>query len=285
MENQKNVEALALLLKKPKEAVSKALEEDGGMEAIVSDFKTDNQVFDLKEFATLKTNFRKETVDNLKEEDIPEAFKNKAIGWKLEKLENEIKESYQFTDEHKGLTDLVDQIVTKAKTPSNNEEEVKTLKQTIVDLEKDYGAKLGAQQTEFDSSLIKSDFNKAINGVGLDYEEDKLKKQKGLLKAAFKDAFTLKRLDGKTVTLKGEDIQKDNKLDPLPLDELVLGVAKDFGFQIKSPEPGGHGGSSSKSKAGLKGVSFAEYAEKNGIKAHISGETKDKLYDEWKAAQ
>jgi len=281
--NEKNVAVLATLLKKPNEEITKALEADGGMENIVSEFQKNNQVFNIDEFVKLKTNLKKETIENLSEEDIPESFKAKAVGWKLEKLESELKDKYQFTDEFKGLPDLVDKIVTKTKNPNNDQEEVSALKQRIVDLETEHAKQLSQKQEEFDKTLIKSDFRKSIKALGLDYEDDVLKKQEGLIKAAFNDVFSLQRKDGTTVVLdKNGDVVKDTKLDPKPLKEVLFGVAKDYGFQLKSPDHGGHGGGSSTKKAGLKGVSWEEYLEKNNVKPFT--EQADKLFSEWQAA-
>ena len=171
---KKNVETLVALLKKPEEEITKALETDGGLETIVSDFKTNNQVFNITDFAKLKTNIKEETIAHLEEGDIPDSFKNKAVGWKLEKLENEIKEKYQFTDEHKGLTDLVDKIVTKTKPQKENDGDLVALKKKIVELEDDYKDKLNTKQNEFDTSIIRSDFDKAIKALGLDYEGEEI---------------------------------------------------------------------------------------------------------------
>ena len=278
---EKNVATLATLLNKPKEEITKALETDGGLETIVSDFTTNNQVFNIDDFAKLKTNLKKETIAHLEEADIPDVFKNKAVGWKLEKLEDEIKEKYHFTDEYKGLTDLVSKIVTKTK-PQNGNDDVVALKTRIVELENDYKDKLNAKQNEFDTSIIKSDFDKAIKALGLDYEGEVLTKQKGLLTAAFNDSYSKKREDGKTIVLKGEDVIKDNKFDPLPLKDVLLGVVKEYGFQLKSPEPGGHGGTSSRKPAGLKGVTWQEYLDKNNVLPYT--EAADKLFAEWTAA-
>lgn len=282
--NEKNVAHLAALLNKPESDVAKALSEEDGIETLVNDFKTKNQVFDMHDFTKLKDNLKKETISKLTEEDIPETFKNKAIGWKLERLEEEIKEKYHYDGEFKGLTDLVDKVISKTGNPSDNGEEKAALKNRIVELEKEYKEQLNQKQIEFDSTLIKTDFNKALNSLNLDYEKDEvLKKQKGLLKAAFNDVYKVKREDGKTVVLKDDEVVKDNKFDPLPLEEVLFGVAKDYGFQLKMPEPGGHGGKSSKKKTDLQGISFSEYLKKNNVLPNTNAS--DKLYVEWKASQ
>ncbi len=281
--DEKNVAVLATLLKKPSEDVVKSLETEGGLQLLVSDFTTNNQVFDLDGFATLQANLKKQTIANLKEEEIPDSYKNKANGWKLEKLENEIKETYQFTDEFKGLTDLVDKIVTKAKVPQKNGEDVTALKTRITEMETDFEQRLNEKQVEFDSSIIQTETAKSIRDIDLDYEDDVLKKQKGLVRAAFNDVYKIERQDGKIVVLKGDDIVKDNKFDPLPLTDVFLSVAKDYGFQLKSPDTGGHGGQSSKKKTGLKGVSWGDYLAKNDVLPNT--EAADKLYSDWKASQ
>ena len=277
---EKSVEILATLLKTTSEKVNSAIESDE-LETLVSEFKNNNQVFDAKEFATLKTNFRKEVVDNLKEEDIPEAFKAKAVGWKLEDMEKKLAKEYQFTDEFNGLTDLVSKIVTKAEKPVNKEE-IQTLKQRIVEIEEEYGNKLAEKSKEFDSKVIADDFSKSLNTLGLDYEDEVLEKQASLFKAAFSGTHKIERQDGTTVVIKDGEVIKDSKLDPLPLKEVMLGVAKDYGFQLKSPDTGGHGGASSKSKNSLQGVSFEEYMDKIGVKPNT--EASDKAYSEWSSA-
>lgn len=283
---EKNVAVLATLFKKPEEDITKALEKEDGLQELVSEFTTNFQMFDAKDYAKLQENMRKTTISTLKEEDIPEEFKAKAVGWKLEKLEGELKDKYQFTDDFKGLSDLVDKIVTKAKTPpKEGEEEVLKLKQRIVDMEKEYDDKLATQQQEFDQSFVKTDFSKALNDIGLDYEGDVLKRQKGLLKAAYNDKYKAKRQDGVTVSVQTEndEVVKDNKFDPLPLKQVLHDTAKEFGFQLKSPDTGGHGGGSSKKKSGLSGVTFDEYLEKNNVQPNTN--KADELFIEWSKAQ
>jgi len=280
---KKDVEILATLLKKPSEDVQKALD-NGGIEPLVSEFTTNHQMFTADEYTKLVANVKDRTIANLKEEDIPDSYKSKAVGWKLGDMEEELKKEYQFTDEHKGLIDLVKKIVTKAGSPADQSEEVKTLKETITTLEDDFKTKLEAKQKEFDTTLIKSDFRKAIRNAGLDYEGDTLKKQNELLEGAFyRGGFDVIKKDGKTVVTKEGEIVADSKLDPKPLDEVMANLAKDYGFQLKTPDTGGHGGKSSKSQSGLKSLSWNEYLEKNDVRPNT--DEADKLYAEWKKAQ
>jgi len=159
---------------------------------------------------------------------------------------------------------------------------VANLKKRITEVENEWKEKLIEKEQEFDNSLISSDFGKAIKAIGLDYEDKVLEKQEGLLRAAYNDIYTKKRIDGITASVKGDEVVKDGKLDPLPLNDVLLGVAKDYGFQLKSPDKGGHGGQSSKKKTGLTGVSFNDYLKTKEVLPNT--EESDKLYVEWKTA-
>lgn len=277
---KKSVEILATLLNKSSEEVNSAIEKDE-LGTLISEFKTNNQIFNATEFVTLKDNFKKEVISKLTPDDIPEEYKSKAVGWKMEKLETELKEAYQFTDDYKGLTDLVAKIVTKAEKPVNKEE-VQLLKDRIIEVETEYKTKLADKSKEFDMKVIKDEFSKTLNGLGLDYEGDALDKQKELFEGAFKGTHKLDLIDGKVVVSKGEDILKDSKLDPIPLGDIVKGFAKDFGFQVKQPDTGGHGGDSSKGKIGLKGVSFEDYVQGQNIEMNTAAA--DVAFAEWSAA-
>ena len=279
---QKNVAVLATLLNKPVEEVSKAIESEDGLVPLINDFNTNYQVFTAKDLAKMQDNLKKITIENLKEEDIPESFKNKAVGWKLGDIEEQLTGAYNFDGEYKGVIDLVEKIVNKSKSSKNNDEEVALLKKRIVETENEWKDKLNEKQKEFDSTILNSDFKKAMRTLDLNYEEELLKKQQGLLKAAFDGVYKIKRENGKTVVYKGEEVLQDNKLDPKPLNEVLLEFAKDYGFQFKEKERGGHGGGSSKSKIGLTGVPFAEYLESKGVKANT--DEADKLFNEWKTA-
>ena len=122
-----------------------------------------------------------------------------------------------------------------------------------------------------------------MSALWIVFEGDVITKQQGLVKAVFNDGFTLERQDGKTVVMKDGEVVKDKKFDPKPLNDILLSVAKDYGFQIKSPDTGGHGGGSSKKKANMKGVTWNEYLEKNDVLPNT--DAADKLYAEWNASQ
>lgn len=280
---KENVESLATLFNKPVEDVTKAIETDDGLKTLVSEFTDNNKVYSLDDAIKLEKNIKSKTIENLTEADIPESFKSKAVGWKLEQKEKEFEKKYQFTDEYNGLSDLVDKIITKTKIPNDNEDEVKVLKLKIVDLKQEYKDKSDEQQQKFDTSLIKTDFDKAIKELNLDYEGDVLGKQEGLLKAAFDAVYTASRKNDKTIVLdkKGKTIE-DDKYEPKTVEDVLLATGKEYGFQFKEPDPGGHGGSGSKKKAKLNGVSFDEYLDSKDVKP-MTAEA-DKLHIEWKAS-
>lgn len=275
---EKSVEMLASLLNKTNEEVNSAIEKDE-LGTLVEDFKTSNQILSAADYVKLKENISREVVSNLKEDQIPEEFKSKAVGWKLEKLENEIKEKYQFSDDYKGLTDLVDRIVTKTGEPQSKDE-VRLLKQQIVDLESNYKSQLSEKEKAFEQKVVNDDFQKAINNINLDYEGEAFKKQAELLSGAFRNSHEVKMVGGQTVVLKDGEILKDSKLDPLKLDEVMQDYAKSYGFQIKTPDSGGHGGDSSTGKSKLIGVPFNEYLASKDIKPNTNAA--DDAYIEWK---
>ena len=285
---EKNVKTLASLFNVDETTVKDAVEKDGGLVTLVDNFKEKNQIFNLEQFSKLKDNFRKEVLGNLSEDDIPKEFKARAVGWKLESLENEIKEEYGFDGDHKGLKDLVKNIVEQAKTTKDDSEvieENKKLKDQIKTVLNEKAEAVKAVKDNFDKQLITHDFNEAIDNTGLDYEDGvALEKQKELLKIAFNGKYKLQRKDDTTIVV-GEDgkVVSDMTLDPLGLNTVIPNFAKEYGFKLKEPDSGGQGGGSSKKPDdGISGMSFDEYRESKGIKKHTS--EADDLYSEWKKA-
>lgn len=286
--DEKNVKALSSLLGADEATVKTAVEEDGGLVTLAKDFKEKNQVFNLEQFAKLKENFRKEVLNTLSEDDIPKEFKAKAVGWKLEALEKEIKEEYGFDGDHKNLKDLVNNIVEQAKTTKDDDtvlKENQQLKDQIKLIAQEKADAVKAAKDNFDKQLITHDFNDAIDRIGLDYEEgEALKKQKELLKMSFNGTFKLSRKDDNTIVI-GEDGKavSDMTLDPLKLDTVLSDFAKTYGFQLKEPDSGGQGGGSSKQKnTEIVGKTYEEYRESKGVKKHTAED--DALYAEYKKA-
>ena len=285
--DEKNVKALSSLLGADEATVKTAVEEDGGLVTLAKDFKEKNQVFNLEQFAKLKENFRKEVLNTLSEDDIPKEFKAKAVGWKLEALEKEIKEEYGFDGDHKNLKDLVNNIVEQAKTTKDDDtvlKENQQLKDQIKLIAQEKIDAVKAVKDNFDQQLIKQDFDKALDRAGLDYEDGALEKQKELARIAFNGKLKLDRKDGKTITI-GDDgkVLSDMTLDPLALDVVVPNFLKEYGFQLKEPDSGGQGGGSSKQKnTEIVGKTYEEYRESKGVKKHTAED--DALYAEYKKA-
>ncbi len=286
--DEKNVKVLASLLNTEDEKVKTAVENDGGLVDLVNDFKTNNQIFNATDFAKLKDNFRRETIETLTEDDIPKEFKNKAVGWKLESIEKEIKEEYGYDGSYDNLRDLVKNVVEQAKDGKDDDEalkENKILKDRIVAMEKEKDEAVRNAKSNFDQRLVELDFDRALNNIGLDYEEgDALAKQRDLLAMSFKGSVKLQRKGDNTVMI-GEDGKPitDNKLDPVPLEEGLADFAKTYGFQLKEEDTAGQGGSSStKPNTEIVGTTFAEYRESKGVEA--STEEADELFKEWREA-
>jgi hypothetical protein len=286
--NEKNVGIISSLLGTEEEKVKSALESENGLEKVVKDFKEKNQVFNLDEFAKLKKNIRQETINTLTEDDIPKEFKNKAVGWKMESIEKEIKDKYGFEGDFSNVQDLVSKIVEQAKSNKGDEsvlEENRKLKERIVQLDEESKDAIKKAKENFDGELIKHDFDRALNKLEFDYEEgDQLENQRKLFKMSFMSNYKLKREDGKTVVYdeNGEKLT-DKKMDSLMLDGVAKDFAKAYGFQLKDPDTAGQGGGSSKSKdTGIVGVTFNDYIKEKGIQPNTN--EADNAYKEWREA-
>lgn len=286
---EKIVKVLASLLNTEEETVKAASEKEDGLDTLVSEFRGKNQVYNLQDLAKLKDNIRKQTIESLTEDDIPMEFKNKAVGWKLEALEKDIKETYGYEGDYKNLKGLVDNIVKQAKNNKDgdaNSEEIQALKDQIVKISKEKDDAVKVAKSNFDNQLINIDFNRAINNIGLNYEDgDALEIQKDLLQKSFLGTIKLQRKGDATIMI-GEDGKPivDAKLDPVPLDEGVANFAKKYGFQLKEEDHGGRGGSSSKQKNVIDAdMSYEDYRKSKGV-SRMTAED-DALYKEWTEAR
>lgn len=289
----KNVEALASLLNQPVETVQTALEADGGLVDRIIAFKKDHTILKQQDKETLIKNAKEdgkaELLADFKPELLDKKQINRLVAWKLEEIETDLKDRYKFDGQFRGTIDLVDQIV-KTKSGNNNadpkyEEEITKLKQRITEISQEKDEALESARQETDRYIVTTEFDRSISGLPLDYEHDAVEKQRRLLRDSFNGSYDVKRKDGKLMVYKkGSDSPlQDEKLDPLPIDTVVINHAKEFGFKLKSPGKGGQGGSSSSNTGGkFGGMSerdFMAYLEKNNI--HKLSAEADSLRKQW----
>lgn len=292
----KNVEALAALLNQPVETIETALSADGGLVDRITAFKKDYSLLNRADKDTLVKNAKEEGKQELLADFKPELLDkkdiNRIVAWKLEDIEGTLKERYNFDGEFKGTLDLVDRIV-KTKSGNNNgspddKAEIQKLKDQISKLSSEHEEALGKVRKETDDFVLRTEFERGINSLDLDYEDDAVVKQRKLLTDSFNGSYEVKRKDGKLfVYEKGKDEPLlDEKRDPLAIDTVINRHATDYGFKIKRPGTGGQGGSSSSKTggdfAGMSREDFMGSLEKKGIKwSSPEGET---LYREWRTA-
>lgn len=298
----KNVDAIAHLLNRKPEEVKVAVEADTGLAEMIEAFNKDFKVVNDHEFKILKNedfdafkkNHKDEVLRSLKVNDLPDHIRSDKtlIAWKLEKIENELKEKYQFDGDFHGVEDLIEKIITNKTKDNDNEQsqkEVQALKDQIDKLTKDYDKKVKDAHRQTDSFIIEKTVDGAVRGLNLDYDEDAMPKQTKLLLDSFNSTYEVKR-DGDKILVSErgrEDFIKDAKLDPVPVSEVVAQHAKDYGFKMKSPEQGGQGGSSSKGdgKSAYYGMSHNDLVAKmreDGITP--ASEEGDKIYQAWREA-
>jgi len=292
----KNVEALATLLNQPVETIQTALEAEGGLVDRITAFKQDHSVLSRADKETLIKNAKEEGKAELLADFKPEFLQKKDINritaWKLEDVENDIKARYEFDGDFKGINDLVDKIV-KTKSGNNNDShgqdsEIQKLKQQIVNLTSEKDDALAKVRKEHEDFIVRTEFDRGLGVLELDYEDDAIEKQRRLLKDSFNGTYEIKRKDGKTyIYEKGkEEPLLDEKRDPLSIDTIIQRHAAEYGFKIKRPGTGGQGGSSSSKTggafAGMSKEDFMDYLKSKQIQwSSTEGEA---LFREWRTA-
>lgn len=254
-----DVTALAALLGSTAENVNTAIE-SGTVSELITGFTGANKVIPMKDYPTLEANLKRQAFMELDKTNLPvEVFKY-VKGSVLEKTEKELAKKHGIT-EYQNLDDLVEAIITtKVKTPSDNE--VKELKQRIVDIETESKTKLDLVSKAFENRFINTDLLRAVGELPIDAEGDKLKNQQEIVIAMAKQKLDFRMENDRTVAYRDGKLVSDSKLDPIPVKDVISELAKDY-VNIRH-EQGGRGDQSSTN--GSKTINFAEHCEKNGIK-------------------
>jgi len=121
-------------------------------------------------------------------------------------------------------------------------------------------------ETKFQGQIMTRDMDKYYDDIPFDLadvEEDKLKETKAIrkrtLKSVFETTYSTELVEGKIIVKdkQGDVIKTKATLEPVPVSDVLVGLAKDLGQKLTSPESGGQGGSSS----GQKGSRFKDQDE------------------------
>jgi hypothetical protein len=119
---------------------------------------------------------------------------------------------------------------------------------------------------EFESQIMSRDMGDHLNKVPFDFsdvDDDKLEEVAKIrtrtLKSVFDTTYKAEYVDGKIVVkdFDGNVLKNQATLEPVPVSDVLNTLAKELGLNLKSPESGGQGGSSS----GKNGSRFKDVAE------------------------
>lgn len=286
--NEKLIVGLSDLFKMDKNAVIETLNNKEGDDSILNAFKDSFVIKPKEEYNSFITNYRKdvesEFLGNLKEKakkkELDQELYSFFKGNVAEELERKVSKVFDVSD-YDNLDDLLNKIKSKKldETKLKTEfEELQKINQKLVE-EKTVIKK--EAETNFNKQLISIDRKLALDSLQLNYPKDIASKRKMLLESQVDSLYNFERDGNRTiVTDKNGNIQKNpNTLEPLTINDVLVHVANEFDFEIKSPESGGQGGSSSQQSINSS-MTFDEYREGKNVKAFTA--EADKLYLEWK---
>ena len=255
---QEDVTALAGLLNVTAEDVEAAKE--GGLSELINSFLPTVKIMPVKDFDTFTENLKRQAITELDKTKLPRDVFEYVKGSVLEQKEKALAKQYNVTD-YQNFDNLVEEIIkTKMKTPPDGE--AQKLKDRIIELEDQHKAELANVSKTFDNRFIDMELNRAIDELPIEAEGDKLKNQQEVVRAMVKAKHAFAVDNDKILTIRDGKPVTDTKLDPVPLSEVVYGVAKDY-VNLR-PEQGGRGDKSSTN--GSRKINFEEYCVKNNIR-------------------
>lgn len=255
--NEKVVAELAGLLLSTAEEVNQALEK-GSISDVINNFTSQVKIMSSPDFETFQKNLKVQALTELDKTNLPQPVYEYVKASTLEKLERDLAKEYGV--QVKPVRQLIEDVIT-TKTKTNPDDETARLKQQIVDLEKTWSEKLNAEKTNFETRFVDNELERIISELPIDAEGEKLNNQREIVRTMVKGKLQFQMENGNIVPIKDGRPVVDNKLDPVPMKDVIYGFAKDY--VNLSPVKGGRGDSSSQS--GSRSINFAEFCEKNGI--------------------
>ncbi len=281
--------ALSKLLNLDQTVIETELGKEDGSDLIMKGFYDKYKVFSLEDLGTLIKNSNKKFLEDadFEIESVPKPLYSKIQAAVLTSKERGLAKEYGIT-EFKDLSDLLFKIAESTKGKGVDETlktQIETLKGTIKSLEAEKNEAVTKVQNDYESELTGRDFTAALSEVALDYEADVIDKQKKLLTSAFGSEFKVERKNKITLVLDKDGKPVLDKLgDPEKISNVIKTFASDYGFKLKTAEPGGRGTASSQSQPNLlKGKLFEDVLKEKGIQP-LTAEA-DKAYTEWQASQ
>lgn len=289
MKNKLLLVALSKLLKVDQSVIEAESQKEDGNDSIVKSWLEKHNSYTAEELATLINNSNKQYLEKADFEltQVPKPLYSKIAAAALESKEKHLAKEYGVT-EYKDLQDLLGKIAESTKGKGVDEtlkQQIETLKGTIKSLEQEKEKSVNDVRSQYENEFIDRDFGSALLQLNLDYDDEVKEKQRKLLTSAFNSEYKIERKNKTNIVLDKEGKPVLNKLgDPEQITNVLKTFASDYGFKIKTEDPGGRGGASSTQSGNtLKGKTFDAYLAEKGIKPHT--DESDKAFVEWKAAQ
>ena len=269
-----------------KEIVEAAAEE-GTLGQRIMDATKDQIVYKKDDFEIFKTNLKAETVNSYyaelvekaKKADIPQELYAPIKGAAYQQLERDISKKTDITD-YKDVSDLIDKVITSAKTKGVNpdaEKVINDLKQANLALKEEKENAVKLVTDEFNNKFLNKEKQSLLNSIPFDFTdvkqdelENKRSKTQTLLKSVFDAEYKLGYNDKNSVIVmdkEGKVLTNPATLEPLPAQDVLVNLAKEYNLKLTSPDSGGQGGTSSaqSSAAFTDRETFFAYCKANGI--------------------
>ena len=246
--NDKSLEVLSAVLKIDKEILAKGLE-SGDIDL------TDRVIFLKDEYETLEKNLKNQEYhkgkDAMFEMSLKEQKKKVADTYGIDTegikdfdtlfekaithKENEIKTTYKDSTT-KDSEKILKQIEELKKNESLLRDKLKTTEET-------YEQKLSEKDLQFNDSLNNSEFMKVVNSIpfevpkyviseGKEAEMNFIKAEREKFLVMFKSKYKLDRIENKLIVKDGEEIIKNNLLEPEKIENIALNFAKTNYFNL-----------------------------------------------------
>lgn len=298
--NKKLIVSISGILKTDASVIEAELQKADGDDSILQAYKDKYpNTYTAVELHTLIDNANKKYLAEYdpKPGEIPAKLYNTVKLATLLPIEKSIATKHGITD-YVGLDDLLAKVSEKhltgdkGKIEEITKQQIETLKKANETLlrEKEDGIK--AAEEKYNSELIGRDLSSALTGLPLDYEDDAdatksvLKKQMNLVDSTFKQSYKVERRDGITVVLDADGKPVVDALgSPKKVSDVMNDLAKDYGFKLKTVDPGNRGLPGSPPNTGansLKGKEWDAVLKEKGVTPLT--EAADKLYIEFQAA-
>jgi hypothetical protein len=268
--------------------IVEASEKDGTLGTRIKDSLSGKVIYDKAGFEVFKKNHAAEVtntyfsdlVEKAKKGDLPTDLYTPIKGAAYQQLERDFSKEFDVA-EFKDVHDLVKQAVKKStangKPQTELEKQVNDLKAANLLLKSEKENAVLTVQNEYKGKFLNSEMSGVLEQIPFDFTDVKAdelagKKQKTqtLLKSVFSSEYKLDTdAQNRTVVLKGTDVLKNSAtLEPLPLKDVLINLAKEYNLKLTSPDNGGQGGKSSGQSTGSKFATdkeFYDYCTANKI--------------------